>query len=337
MYNLFHIGVVFPIAVLEIQKPRCRTPSVEPAAPEVEKRRGARGRGYAAVGRLTNPHDWRPLVPDYLENPPHDMGQYFVLCVRHKEALSTQLYNRRWLRWKPDAESRVVKVDTDIALVRWEDIEREVGWTVTDEAGVRDRLEILANGFDPSDPYFETIRRICGRLDGRAKQLLWQARNLAARSGEELKKNRREPKLAYSKKRNDEIDWNIGFQAWTLGAYPLCALAEYEVQKLLNAHARRMAGEGRQPVVDDMHLPLSYEAMDSRLTGARAISTLCEDLPNRYSSKFQERLHEIRRARNRVMHSFHLEASHGESLRANLFEVLLEIYKDLSRPATLRT
>ena len=331
MYNLFHIGVVFPIAVLKIQNPHCSVPRVEPGAREIVKRLGGRGRGYAAVGRLTSRRDWRDLTPDYLENPRHDKGEYFVLCVRHEEASSARLCGRFWLRWKSDSESGVVEVDTDRALVRWEEIESGVGWKATDEAGVRDRLEILAKDFDPSDPYFEPIRDICGRLDGRTKQLLWEARNLTARSDEAVEGNRREPKLAHGKEQSEEIAWNIGFQAWTLAAFPLCALAEYEVQKQLNALARRMVGEGRQPIVRGMHLPLSYEAMDAELSGAKAITMWCDHLPRKYSTGARERLlnrlHEIRRARNRTMHSFHLEAAHGDSLRAAVFDVLRSIYR----------
>jgi len=178
------------------------------------------------------------------------------------------------------------------------------------------------------------MEKVFGSLDGRSRQLV------AAAARAELLEDLGQEGSARSLR---------AFSRWTLPAYALCGLAEYEMLKVLKRASDRLLAEtgcrrsslrfctdapgfDAKPAPHVIELPLAPAARDERYTfamQANAVAAVAnrwpdlvgrrKPLPGYWQRGWTRTWRPLHRLRNRVSHSFFVESGHLMKAKDALF------------------
>lgn len=285
-YDLFHTGIVYPVGVFVLAEPKWEANPRVVALP-----------GFPAIGRVTRATDRRKLEPDY--RPNGDVEHVLLGKLRQaRGSLALGTYVRT------DAQDHALHPASPQSPLR--------------KIGESERLSRLEDALVPPGDLAARIlaeaglpTQVTARLDGRAKQLLFESR-LAERA---LGKDAR---------------------SYALPAHPLCLLAEYEVQKLLAGAARKRLETNRSLLVRAprgwCRLSWIPDPTAEEYGFGTAIAMLYTLAQGEVGFQSWERedagsaLCQIKDFRNRLAHSHFLEKHHYADLRSLVRKVLGIIY-----------
>ncbi|MBI3945868.1 MAG: hypothetical protein HY321_08105 [Armatimonadetes bacterium] len=290
--------------------------------PEMARRRLQAHRSYPHLGVMVDPREVQELEPDYLGNRDLD-GNHYALAVRRlgpARGLVGKVFKR------PPGDSHAL---LPYGIVEGWQIDEDEGRACLDSLVPTGRLaEAAATALEME------LGRVWRRIDGRSKQLLMTAHVLGRKvTGDD-------------------------FRAYACAAYPLCGLAEYELQKRLKRGAdARLKGNPpatiryaysrsvlvcQLPLVPDTSLAVEVlndasalypgdripEGFELKIHALSAVLTE-ESKPTLVDGwPLVNELHKVRRVRNRVAHAYFIEERHYSDLRKAVVHMLKLLYPD---------